>query len=118
MKRLLVASLLVATLTALALAQSGAKKEKITIADTAIGFTAATLVTDDQVQASFCMGVLEGAQVRFYVTGDTPTSTTGTPLEVGSVLTISGYTNLKQFKAIRTGTVSGTIEMQCFFSGR
>jgi len=118
MRRGILLSTVFALMAGLAVAQSAAKKETITIAGTAVGFTASTLTTDDGVQASYCQGRLETAQVRYYLTGDTPTSALGTLLEVGDFITIPGITNLRQFKAIRTGTVSGSIQFQCFFSGR
>lgn len=54
---------------------------------------------------------LETAQIRWTVdpAGTTVSATVGEPLEVGDVLTVSGDTDMRNFRAIRTGGVSGTI---------
>ena len=89
--------------------------ESITVADTAIGFTA-SIVASNPVTMVTC--TLETAQVRFRVDGTDPTSTTGHPLETGQWICIGkctgtgGMPSLQQisnFKAIRTGGSSGVL---------
>lgn len=84
--------------------------EQITVATTAIGFTAATIQAGNghpQVTLASCR--LETAQVRFTVDGTTPTSTVGTLLEIGDWLTLSSPDLVANFLAIRTGGTSGQL---------
>ncbi len=81
--------------------------EAITVADTAIGFTASKLVT--AVAGAFC--TLETGQVRFRMDGSDPTSTTGHLLEVGQSFTIYNRAALVNIKFIRTGSTSGALKV-------
>lgn len=84
--------------------------EQITVANTAIGFTAATIDQGGghpQVSIASCR--LETAQVRFTVDGTTPTSTVGTLLEIGDWLTLTSPDLVRNFRAIRTGATSGQL---------
>lgn len=90
--------------------------EQITVAASAIGFTAAkitpnTATVKDATQAT-CR--LETAEVRYTVDTTTPTTTVGTLLEVGDTLTLTGHDVLTNFKAIRTGATSGVLD--CTYS--
>ena len=80
--------------------------ETITVADTAIGFTTATY---DNANTAFM--TLETAQIRFRVDGTNPISTEGHILDIGQTLEIEGKDNLTNFKAIRTGAVSGVLKI-------
>ena len=116
MKRLIFAVILAVSLVlsvSVAAQYVGATGEVMTIADTAVGFTASTLADSSGLQVRVCRGRLETAQIRFYYNGTTPTALDGTMLEVGDWLVIPRHENLKQFKAIRTGAVSGVIRWQC-----
>ena len=83
--------------------------EAITVADTAIGFTATKIKPTNAtaVQGVFCS--LETAQIRFTLDGTTPTSTIGHLLGVGQTLTISHAGDIENFRAIRTGSTSGSL---------
>jgi len=88
--------------------------ETITVADTAIGFTAAKLkpTTGDfegmkAVEAFF---TVETAQARFRCDGTDPTSTVGHLLSSGDNVTIIGKNNVDKFKAIRV-SASATIQV-------
>ena len=64
------------------------------------------------VSEVFC--TLETAQIRYTLDGTAPTTTVGHLLEIGDTLTIQGRDNIVRFRAIRTGSTSGTI-MATFF---
>ena len=86
--------------------------EKITIADSVIGFTAATVengIINKPYEAFF---VVETAAFRYTVDGSTPSTTVGLLASVGDVITISGEHDIKNFKAIRTGGTSAVIQPQ------
>lgn len=115
-----------ARLTALALALLVAsaslvaayvKFEAVTVANTAIGFTAANInnVTGIHPPATQATCRLETAQVRYTVDGTTPTTTVGVLLEVGDQLALVGNDTLNAFRAIRTGGASG--QLDCTYSG-
>jgi hypothetical protein len=84
--------------------------EQITVAGTSIGLTASKInpAGRDQAQTAICR--LETAQVRYTVDQTTPTSTVGTLLEIGDVLTLAGNDTLNFFRAIRTGGSSGQLD--------
>jgi hypothetical protein len=88
--------------------------ESVTVANTAIGLTAATYTPrSGSSQVVRCTMRLETAQVRFRYDGTNPTSSEGTLLEVGEVLTLSGFDFLEDFRAIRTGATSGVLKVAC-----
>lgn len=89
------------------------KSETITFADASIGFTASTLTLGDGRQVTKCVGRLETAQIRVLLTGGTPSTTVGMPVEIGDIVTIEGHANIAQFRGIRTGGTSGVIQFQC-----
>lgn len=88
--------------------------EQITVANTAIGFTAARITPPGFNQATLASCRLRTAQISFAYDGTTPTTTVGQLLEVGDTLTLSGHDLLMRFLAIRTGATSG--QLDCFFS--
>ncbi len=56
---------------------------------------------------------LEGAQIRFTLDGSTaPTSSVGRILEVGEILELDSVEEIAAFAAIRTGAVSGTLDVE------
>lgn len=59
---------------------------------------------------AFCR--LETAQIRFTLDTTAPTTTVGWLLEVGETLELHGRYELANFKAIRTGGTSGTLEVE------
>ncbi len=88
--------------------------ESITVAGTAIGFTAAQLkpaasaTPSDPIIGVTC--TLETAQVRWRADGTDPTSSVGHLLEVGQSLEIDGD-ELGKTKFIRTGGTSGVLRV-------
>jgi len=82
--------------------------ETITVSDTAIGFTTSK-ITKPNIEVTFAFCVLAGAQVRFWLDGTSPTTTVGQLLEVGQTLTLTTRGDIINFKAIKTGTTSGTL---------
>lgn len=104
---------LVLGLSGAALAQAAFSHEALTIADTAVAIAAATRVDPVQGNANWCVGRLEGAQIRFMIHGGIPTAATGEPLEVGDRIEIIGNANVRHFRAIRTTGVSGVIRFTC-----
>lgn len=85
--------------------------EQITVAGTAIGFTAAKIDGTGGAHPQATMAVCrnETAQIRYTTDGTTPTSTVGTQLEIGDWLGLTGYDQLSNFRAIRTGSTSGKL---------
>lgn len=79
--------------------------EALTVDNTVggVGFTASTYD-----KAYYAIGRLESGQIRFTVDGTAPTTTVGTLLEVGEILELNAN-ELRGFKAIRTGGVSGSL---------
>ena len=63
--------------------------------------------------AQWCGGVVETGAIRFFVSGDTPTSTTGIPVAAGQYLQIRGHDYLRAFRAIRSGASDGVWRVTC-----
>jgi len=82
--------------------------ESITVADTAIGFTAAT-VGAAGIKGAFC--TVETAQIRFRMDGTNPTSAEGHVLDPGQTLTIINQGTLVNTMFIRTGATSGVLKV-------
>ena len=85
-----------------------AEFETVTIDNTAggVALTAAKYVTCIKALIS-----VETAQIRFTVDGTAPTTTVGHILNSGDVLSLTSNEDIAAFKAIRTGTSSGTIQV-------
>lgn len=103
--------------------------EKITDTSSAVGATATLIepmVTAQGTErfapsrpATAIMVSVETAAIRYTVDGTTPTVTAGTGLghlgEVGDVITISGFQNIKNFRAINAVAASGATLRITFF---
>lgn len=113
MKKIFVLIISVLIFVVLAMHANAAQDEIITVADTAVGFTAANITSAGSATKAVC--TLETAAIRFYSTGSTPTATTGHLLNVGETVTITGVWPIKNFKAIRTGATSGILTCSYFF---
>lgn len=86
--------------------------EKITVADSSIGFTTSKILVDSEVgpvKASKAEFKVETAPIRFTRDGTAPTTTTGIPGAIGDVITVEGIENVKRFRAIRETSTSGVI---------
>jgi hypothetical protein len=115
MRRVLLIGLLVVVPVLVAAQQAYLAFEQITVAGTAIGFTAAT-VNGSDAQATVAMCRLRTAEISYRFDGGTPTSSVGTLLEVGDTLTLTGHDVLLKFLAIRTTGTSG--QLDCTYSSR
>lgn len=94
--------------------------EQITVAAASIPFTSATYapvvtgVPSFQSRAEVAMFSCETAQIRYRADGTAPTSTVGTIINVGDVITVFGFNNIKQFAMIRTGATSALCSVHYF----
>ena len=86
--------------------------ESITVADTAIGFTAAkiaekaTIIQNSDRGPTRCVVTVETAQLRYRYDGSDPTSAEGHILNINDVLVVVGPDAIKNFRGIRTGGTS------------
>ena len=85
-------------------AQSISAKEIVTVAATAVGFTAGLISGK-----SYAFVTAESGQMRYWVDGSTPTASEGHLLEVGANVELRGVNTVANFRAIRTGGSSGSL---------
>ncbi len=85
--------------------------EAITVAAAAIGITATLLKSTTNGSARSVFMTLETAQIRFRIDGTDPAANQGHLLEVGQTLTLTNPSDLKNFRAIRTGSTSGVLRV-------
>lgn len=122
-KKLITGLLTVLALAGEAAAQSNTNREyttfateSITVAGTAIGFTAATIApVGAAYRARLATFVVECSAsspcpIRVLTTGSNPTSTVGLKLNEGDSIAVYGYDDISNFKAIRTGANSAIIQ--------
>ena len=83
--------------------------ETLTVADTAVGLTSATY--SDATRAEM---TLETAQIRMWADGTDPTASAGILVNVGDTIVLNSAAQIANFKAIRTGSTSGTLSIQYF----
>lgn len=116
MKRLMLAlTCLLALTVPLAAQYRYVNFEQITVANSAVGFTSATISEGNgHPQANIASCRLQTAQIRWTVDGTMPTSTVGTPLEIGDYLTLMSPDLVQKFRAIRTGGTSGVLNCNYF----
>lgn len=121
MRRLLLTLLLCCTAAMIGHAQDPYYGyEQITVANTAIGFTATKIQAGGgHPQATRALCRLETAEIRYRTDGGTPTSSVGILLEPGDVLDIAGDpAQIAQFLAIRTGSTSGSLSCTYTSNGK
>ena len=87
--------------------------EKITISTVAKGFTSSLILptSGDYINIG-CREVfitLEDANIRFWLNGDTPTTSMGHLLKAGEDLTIEAPNDIANFLAIRDDAVDGVL---------
>ena len=85
----------------------GYDMEEITVTSVAIGLTASKLTATPKPKEVFIF--CETAQCRYFYHGSTPDSTSGIPLNPFDSVRMKGYSNLNNFKAIRTGVTSAKL---------
>lgn len=83
--------------------------ETITVADAAIGLTAATYLDATRAEIT-----LETAQIRFWDDGTAPTTTVGRIVNIGDEIILNTAAQVTGFKAIRTSASSGKLMVQYF----
>ncbi len=115
MKRILLVTVgLLALVAGTLLAAQYHTYEKITVADTAVGFGATTIrPAGSNAPADACAARVETASIRYRV-GANPTATDGLLLNVGDVLRLESETDVAGVKFIRTGSVSATLHADCW----
>ena len=95
--------------------RAGAKDyEAITVADTAIGLTAAKLAGSGSMQAVAALLSLETAAIRFRLDGADPTANEGHLMNAGDFVLLRGADSLQGFKAIQDTGSSGTLRVTYF----
>jgi len=82
-------------------------KEMLTVADTVVGLTNATYGT--KVKALL---QVQDAPIRYWQTGDAPTTTEGVLAQIGDVIYLDTATDIANFKAIRTTSTSAKLACQ------
>lgn len=55
--------------------------------------------------------IVEGAQIRWRDDGTDPTSSVGSIANVGAVISLNNRNRLENFRAIRTGSTSATLNV-------
>ena len=109
MRRSLILVVLLVLLGALpAHSQRVTSFEQITVANSAIGVTAAIYTG-----MAGCSFRLETAQIRWRIDA-APTASVGTLLEVGDVLTLPHIEDVRRVRFIRTGATSGLLNVWCW----
>ena len=79
--------------------------ETVTVSSTGIGFTASKyLPSDGSRKATTALLTVEGDSLRFRLDGTAPTAAIGHLVPAGGSLTLEGYDNIKNFRAIRVTT--------------
>lgn len=90
--------------------------QALTIGTSAVGLSSAvTAIGGRPVQ--WCGGVVEGGAIRVFVSGATPTSSTGIPVQAGQWLEITGPVQIRAFRAIRSGDANATWRVTCSTTG-
>lgn len=93
--------------------------EAITVADTAIGLTAAKIKPTAGaymgLEARGALLTLETADIRFRLDDNPPTADEGHYLVAGDAFLLLGTESLKQFRAIRVGVDSGVLRVTYFY---
>lgn len=117
MRKLIIVLILIFIVSGYAHAQTRAYgKETLTVAGTAIGFTAATLAdtggTGDKSDKIIFQ--VETAQIRYWMDGSTPTASVGLIGNIGDEITLTGKDVIEKFRAIRTGSTSAVLSAQFF----
>jgi hypothetical protein len=85
--------------------------EAITVAGTAIGFTSAKIaLANDHPQMNWAICVVETAPIRWLVTGNSPTASSGMLVNPGATITLSQPLDLVAFLAIRTTSTSAQLD--------
>lgn len=86
--------------------------ETITVGASATSLTSATYTTDGE-KAKRAIITIQGGQLRYFYSGETPTSSIGHLVNVFDVIVLLGSDNINNFRAIRVtndSTITVTYE--------
>jgi len=88
------------------------------IDNTVVGFPAESIINPNQTgRIRKIFGVIEDGQIRFTIDGVTsPTTLVGLPLDPGLRITLFDY-EIRRFRAIRTGIISGNLYYHVWYQG-
>ncbi len=90
-------------------AQRTQRYEQLTVSNAAVMISGATLSGMGAAQ-----GVLQGAEVRYRCDGTAPTTTVGTPLQVGSTITFANIIDARACQFIRTTGTDGVLNINAW----
>lgn len=82
--------------------------ESLTVDDTVSGIA---LTATTYLRAHRAFMTLESAQVRFTKDGTAPTTSIGHLLQVGQTVDLKNADEIRNFRAIRTGSSSGVLKV-------
>lgn len=88
--------------------------ERLSIGATAVGLAATTTNPTGRAQMTKCSARLQQAPIYFRDDGTDPTSSVGSPLEVGDVLTITGNTYARTLRFIASTSNSAVLAVHCY----
>lgn len=80
--------------------------ENLTITGTVTGLTASKYGN-----ARIATIIVETADIRYKLNGDSPTATEGLLAEVGDIIVLESQEDIQSFKAIRTGSTSAVLNI-------
>lgn len=87
-------------------------QERITVADSVIRLTFSNFTSPPLAKTALI--TVETASIRWLSNGTSPTSTTGNIAYPGDVIRLENPSELWEFRAIRTGATSATIQVTYF----
>lgn len=87
----------------------GAACESITVADTAIGPTAATITPSSHAAYGNAFCEVSTAHIRYRTDGTDPTASVGIRVQDGQGILITDFEELRNFEMIRVDSTSATV---------
>src|SRR3990170_126418 len=90
--------------------------EEVTVDNTSggVALTAAKYLSGSKILADFAMITVTDAAINYSVTSTVPTSSVGVPVLPYGVFVLGTFDEIKAFRAIRTGGVSGKVRVQYY----
>ena len=85
--------------------------ESISITNTVTGLTEARYLDSDGFYAKRIVIAVETAQIRYRYDGGNPSASEGMPANPMDIIILKGSSNIKNFKAIRTGSTSAALRI-------
>jgi hypothetical protein len=99
-----------------AIAQQPVSHQTISVTNVASGgptIASATLVDSSGTPVSACVVAVEGSQLRYWVDGTTPTSSTGFLVSPGSQIPLPFHAWAANFQAIALTVMGATLQVSC-----